>query len=213
MILKSQVVSITVDGVQIAPTDDVRRSSRLIGLAGPAGVGKSTVAQALVACSRELFYGHPAERLRFAGPLKDMLLALGLTREQVDGADKETPCDLLGGKSARIAMRTLGVEWGRTCIDPDLWVRATLKRAEQALLAGSTVVIDDVRFDNEAAAIRKLGGIVVKLQRDGVQASNVHASEAGLSPLSIYCVVCNDATPEHAARKIVALLTHRMTRP
>ena len=179
----------------------------LVGLAGPAGAGKSTVAQALCGLQRSMHLPE-FKRLRFAGPLKDMLLALGLTREQVDGADKETPCRLLGGRTPRWAMQTLGTEWGRACIDPDLWVRATMLQAERELIAGYGVVIDDVRFDNEAAAIAKLG-IVVQLSRHGTQASAEHASEAGVYGELIDYVIPNNQRPSDAAHDIAWLIHNR----
>ena len=55
----------------------------IIALTGPAGCGKTTVAKQLE--------GHGFVRVRFAGPIKAMLRALGLTEAQVDGDEKETP--------------------------------------------------------------------------------------------------------------------------
>lgn len=180
----------------------------LVGLAGPAGVGKSTVAQALCSLTRS---AHLPEfkRLHFAGPIKDMLRALGLTDAQVDGDQKETPCDLLGGMTPRWAMRKLG-DWGRA-IDPDFWVRPTMHRAERELVAGYGVVVDDVRFDNEATAIVKLGGIVVQLTRHGVQASHEHASEAGIHGELVHYIIPNNDKPSTAALDIAWLLHNRRT--
>lgn len=63
-------------------------------------------------------------------------------------------------------MQTLGTEWGRECIAPDVWTRLTLAGA--SLREGRSVVIDDVRFPNEVVAIRALGGIVVRIERPGL---------------------------------------------
>jgi hypothetical protein len=60
----------------------------LIAFTGLAGSGKSTAADHLV-------QAHQFTRLRFAGPIKAMCRALGLTDEQVDGGQKEVPCQLL----------------------------------------------------------------------------------------------------------------------
>jgi len=57
---------------------------RTIGFCGPAGAGKSTAAERLML--RWQF-----QRVRFAGPLKAMMLALGLDPAQVDGDRKEEP--------------------------------------------------------------------------------------------------------------------------
>lgn len=182
----------------------------LVGLAGPAGVGKTSVAQALCVLSNLRSVALPAfTRQRFAGPIKDMLSGLCLTRAQLDGAEKEAPCDLLGGKTPRWAMRSLG-DWGRNN-DPDFWVRPAVCEAERYLLAGFGVVLDDVRFANEAAAIIDLGGIIVQLSREGAAPSTMHASEAGLNPRLITYRVPNDQTPADAAVVIAKLLTDRIS--
>ncbi|MBB6308884.1 deoxynucleotide monophosphate kinase [Xanthobacter tagetidis] len=128
----------------------------VIGFAGRAGAGKTTAALHLVE-------HHDFERVRFAGPLKAMMRALGCTEEEVDGALKETPCALLGGRTPRQAMQWLGTEWGRDMIAPDLWTRAW----EHAVAGKPRVVADDVRFPNEVAAIRRLGGRVIRIVAAG----------------------------------------------
>jgi hypothetical protein len=45
---------------------------------------------------------------------------------------------------------------------------------------GAKVVFADVRFPNEANIIKKLGGTVVRINRDGNQAANQHISETAL---------------------------------
>ena len=85
----------------------------VIAITGQAGSGKTTIAKHL-----ELEYNYV--RVRFAEVLKDMLLALGLTEEEINGDLKEKPCSLLLGKTPRHAMQTLGIEWGRNLIHPDI---------------------------------------------------------------------------------------------
>lgn len=152
----------------LAPALDTPRT--IVAFTGRAGSGKSTAAARLVK-------RHGYQRVRFTGPLKAMLAALGCTSEQIDGSEKETPCELLGGKTPRHAMQTLGSEWGRDLIAPDLWIRAW-----QAALAhvpvGVPVVVDDCRFPNEAAAIRAAGGVIVAIDRPGAEGSAAgHVSE------------------------------------
>ena len=159
----------------------------LIGLTGPARSGKSTVAARLVD-----EWG--AHRLPFAAPLKRMLrkfledqgAGLAIACRMTDGDLKEAPSDLLGGQTPRRAMQTLGTEWGRG-LSPTLWIdawrRAVEDRAWKEAADGETVVIvaDDIRFPNEVAAIRALGGIVVRVDRPGAGlpgAAGDHASEA-----------------------------------
>lgn len=145
----------------------------VIGFCGAAGAGKSTAAHWLT--SR-----HGYRRERFAGPLKDMLRAFGLTAAEVDGDRKETPLDVLCGRTPRQAMQFLGKEWGRDLLGPDVWVAAWSRRADAIGACGGTVVADDVRFLNEAQAIRARGGVVVRIRRDGAASASGagHASEA-----------------------------------
>jgi hypothetical protein len=116
------------------------------------------------------------ERVRFAGPLKAMMAALGLTPAEIDGDRKELPCDLLRGKTPRHAMQTIGTEWGRKLIGDDLWIRAW-RAAVDRLPAGTPVVVDDCRFPNEAEAIKAAGGIIVRIERPGAGTASVHESE------------------------------------
>ena len=149
----------------------------LIGFTGRMHSGKTTAAMHLVR-------SHGFTRHRFAGPLKAMLHAIGLTERHTDGDLKEEPCDLLDGKTPRWAMQSLGTEWGRMLITPNLWVNAWLATKPEG-----NVVVDDVRFDNEAAMIRSAGGIVVRIVRPGQEGGGVkHASEEwrGEADLTIY---------------------------
>lgn len=146
----------------------------IIGLSGYAGSGKTTIANALL-------YGHGYERRKFATPLKKMLRALleaqgadtKTVERMIEGDLKEKPSPLLNGRTPRHAMQTLGTEWGRGQICENLWSDV----ATRDLSPQSRVVFDDVRFENEAAAIRAFGGIVVRLARPGVAAVNGHTSE------------------------------------
>ena len=145
----------------------------LIGLAGEAGSGKSYAANRLIE-------RHNFVCVKMADPLKNMLRALGLTDAHIEGALKETPCDILCGATPRHAMRTLGTEWGRDIIHQKLWTSLFAKTV-RAVPATQHVVCDDVRFADEAAAIRAVGGHVVRIHAHAFelkqQPFDVHASE------------------------------------
>jgi hypothetical protein len=168
-----ETAKITRDG----PCDDCPEAAprTIIAFTGLAGSGKSTAAQHLVAT-------RGFQRIRFAGPLKAMMAALGLTHEEIEGSEKETPCALLGGKTPRYAMQTIGTEWGRDLIAQDLWIRA-FNAALLQVPAGVPVVIDDCRFPNEAEAVRAAGGLLVRIDRPGVGAGAAgHSSESHVLP-------------------------------
>lgn len=119
------------------------RHVQVLLLLGPAGTGKTTVAQ-------HLQMNHGFIRLRMADVLKDMLKAMGLTHAQVDGCEKEIPLAILGGKTPRYAMRTIGTEW-RNMISRRLWSDIIYERIKMLSVGHSDlrVVIDDCRFPHE----------------------------------------------------------------
>lgn len=152
----------------------------LVAFAGPAGSGKSSAAGALV--------GQGWQPIKLIGALKAMIagfytsagLDAGQVWQRIEGQLKDTPDPLLGGRTPRFAMQTLGTEWGRDIMAADLWLAAWRARASAILAAGGRVVVDDLRFENEAAAIRQLGGKVVGISgRGGIPGG--HRSEAGVA--------------------------------
>lgn len=164
-----------------------RQPRRIVAFTGLAGSGKSTAALHLVKSA-------DYERVRFAGPLKAMMAALGLTHEEIEGHLKEKPCALLGGKTPRYAMQTIGTEWGRDIIARDLWIRAW-SAAVDRLPVGVPVVVDDCRFENEAAAVLAAGGQIIRVVRPGAGAGAAgHSSEAEVGSLPATLEIQNDST-------------------
>ena len=145
----------------------------LIGLCGPAGAGKSTIAKII---SRR--YGGLV--IPIATPIKKMLEALGVDWRHLSGTpeEKEEALDIFGGKSARYAMQQLGTEFGRTNFGEDFWVNSWL-RIVDGFKQYKLIVADDVRFENEARAIKDRGGIVICVVRsyDDFDRTPSHASE------------------------------------
>ncbi len=145
----------------------------LIGFTGRAGSGKSTAASVLVEQ-----YGFT--RMSFAQPLRKMLREIGLTEEDLTSGKSE-PVDWLDGKTPRQLMQTLGTEWGRGMIHTNVWVTIAERKIAQLRADGVPgIVIDDVRFDNDADMIRRLGGVVIGVLRETGPVMR-HASESGVS--------------------------------
>ena len=146
---------------------------KLICLAGGIGSGKSEVARHL-----EKKYGFAREP--FSKPLKQMLHAFGLTKEHTDGVLKNKPCDILGGKTPRHAMQTLGTEWGRDQITSNIWVRHWAARVLAHRKSNTHVVEEGTRFINEIKACRALGGALIYICRaNGNKEADAHVSEQG----------------------------------
>lgn len=140
---------------------------RIIGILGVAGSGKTLV-------SRHLVQEYGFTRTRFADPIKTMLKAgLGLTDEELDGEKKMQPIARLCNRTPRHFMQTLGTEWGRRLINQEIWINAWRNRI---LDIEGSVVIDDVRFPNEALAVRAAGGELWRVYRPGLNTQD-HISE------------------------------------
>lgn len=180
----------------------MRETPMLIGIVGHAGAGKSTVAKTLV--------DHGFMRMRFADTLKNMLRVLGLTDAQLDGHEKERPCALLDWSTPRHAMQTLGTEWGRELISYHLWVNAAMADMDRRnAIQTFPVVFDDVRFENEAVAIRARGGEIWRVVR-GKAGSNVyqHNSEVVQDHIVADISIINDDSIEKLALMAAIKLSH-----
>lgn len=168
----------------------------LIGIAGRARSGKDTVANFIVAAIGGYRYS-------FADPIRAMLAPLGVDmNDPYWQARKEDIIPALG-VSPRRMMQTLGTEWGRNLINPDLW----LVMAHQRLLRnGPGMVISDVRFENEAAWIRKHGGRIIHVIRPEAKAVEAHASEDGIEMQDTDARLFNSGTLEELQLSVRELL-------
>lgn len=160
-------------------------SPRLIGLYSPAPQsGKSTVAAYL---TEHGFYTVP-----FARPLKLMLrtflIQLGYAYDEIDHYLDAGKNDVIEGirTTPRQLMQLLGTEWGRQCVHPEVWLMCWERTAQQKLNAGIPVVVDDCRFPNEAAIVRRLGGELWRIERPGTDRTTEHASEGGLDDYPLF---------------------------
>lgn len=189
---------------------------RIIGIAGLARSGKDTAAQAL---EDELGFA----RVSLADPMREILLAMDpilqdedplcwsrrlstfLSRYEGDydllKADKEV------GPEYRRLMQRLGTEGGRRILGEDVWVNRLFKTIGDRGL--KRVVVPDVRFDNEAQAIRDAGGLMVLVKRDGLNGSSMtHVSEQGVSYDLIDKVVPNIGTKDRLRDVMLDVVGH-----
>ena len=132
----------------------------VVGLYSPVPeCGKSTLARALLqqsVCHCEI--------IPFARPLKSAAVGFiaslaGVTLAEAAHyvyVNKSEPVPGLRNLTGRVVLQKLG-EAGRR-MDPDLWVRQWEASALERLLDGFSVVADDVRRPNEAAAVLRCGG-------------------------------------------------------
>ncbi len=151
----------------------------IIGLAGYAQSGKDTVASILV-------NDHHFHRIAFADIMKEMLYRLDPVIGMKSDDSFHRVSDLVSAygwekakesKEVRSLLQRLGTEAGRELFGEDHWVNICF---EQNLSANGWLVVSDVRFPNEADAIRNRGGKVYRVRRPGYGPVNFHASETSL---------------------------------
>lgn len=170
----------------------------IIGLGYKAGCGKDTVA-------RFLLNAHGYVRVAFADRLKrGAMTILGFTEEQVyDEVAKEQE-DPFWGFKPRFALQGIG-DGLRKHVVGDIWIRAAFRGVES-----KRVVIPDVRYPNEAEAIKARGGLVIRIDRprrvlEGDLAK--HASETAMDSYEGWDdVLDNSGTVDDLRIKVIGSL-------
>jgi hypothetical protein len=179
----------------------------LIGFAGAARSGKDTAAQALLDAGWT--------RRAFADKVRDMLYAMnpvldepaysnGFTslRYEVDHYGWEGVKEMY--PEARRYLQRLGTEGGREILGENVWVDALFRDRD----TWGPTVITDVRFPNEAEAIRAHGGLVVAIERPGqtLIRESGHASENALAGYLFDDVIRNDGTLAQLHDRVMQLI-------
>ena len=103
----------------------------------------------------------------------------------------------------RQLLQKFGTEVGRN-ISPNLWVDALMNDYIKAKLDGyeKDWIVTDVRFENEAEAIRKNGGILIRLNRN-TGFNDQHSSETALDNYKNFdLVIDNNGTIDELIDKV-----------
>lgn len=163
---------------------------RLVGLHGRMQSGKDTFGKAIAQHAR-------CHHISFANALKEACLAVfGGERDNYFGSDEQKNevaefwALRLGDDWAtyRKIMQRVGTETFRENVHWQIWVWATELRIIQLYQRGELKEDDvllwaDVRYDNEAYAVRKFGGVVLHIvNTNQPEVAPEHSSEAGIDP-------------------------------
>jgi hypothetical protein len=198
---------------------------RIIGVCGRKRHGKDSV-------GRILRDHYDYNLTAFADAVKRVAMDVyGLTWEQCYGEEtqKETPVERWG-LSPRTIMQRIGTEVGRS-IHPETWIRNTLDNIQKASLGAGFIqrddfqqeflqshpgdpkprwVITDVRFPNEAQAIRDSGGIILKVVRPSlVRPLDEHPSETSLDLILADYIIVNSGSLEDLANSVKDIFSPR----
>jgi hypothetical protein len=160
----------------------------IIGLSGYARSGKDEVAKILVED-----YGFT--RLAFADKIRQLLLAIdpSLGGPKLSTIVAEYGWDVAKSKAeVRTLLQHLGVA-ARNLIDEHIWVTTVLNQIEEN---DKNYVITDVRFENEAVAIKLMGGQLWRVKRLGVGPVNNHVSESELDWYKVDQIFVNNGSIE-----------------
>jgi hypothetical protein len=170
---------------------------RLVAITGRRKSGKSMVSHYL-----QSTFGYSVRS--FAGPLKRMLMSIGVPYESLYGTDEQKSQIIpLFGVSGRYMMQTAGTEWGRNLIHPEIWVRSFFSET-----LPHYTVIDDLRFANELYEVRRHFGTIIGLRPWSGNEHTVdsHESEAGIDQLEVDAWVPNNGTLGELSHSVGVLL-------
>lgn len=168
--------------------------SLLVGLAGRAGSGKDYT----FAIVKSLF--PEAKKISFSDPLKSILVAADPYVSHRDRLSHvllgATGFEQVKNESAEVRrlLQRLGTDGMRRHLGDDVFVRAAMKKVDSRAFN----VFTDVRFANEAEAIRASGGVIVKVERPGNErVVGDHVSERLVDTFEHDFVFANDGRRAH----------------
>ncbi len=118
--------------------------------------------------------------------------------------------------TVREFLQRLGTDGLRDKLHKNVWINALMSDYKEVTYKfeedNKTVssypnwIIADTRFINEANAIKEKGGIVIRVERPGVDPANLHESETSLDNYDFDYVIVNDGSLEDLAEKVKVIL-------
>ena len=146
---------------------------------------------------------HTAETLRRM--LRPFLIDLGYSEDELydclEGDRKREPLKDFPDQTFTTLQQTLGTEWGRVLVNPEIWNHVVKRRMARSIFTYN----DSIRFPNEAQAIIEAKGILIKVERPGNPVDLNHASESHIASLPYHFLVVNDSDYAHVERQLNAI--------
>lgn len=178
---------------------------QVIGISGRAGHGKSTVCS-YMKHDLSIRTGRPVREHAFGHMLKKVCrLMFRLNESDVETQEgKQKAQKHIGGLTARTVLQRFGTEIGRVMIprifpefdtlaDRSIWIWHVLQDISEH---DDHVIVPDVRFPDEAAAVSAIGGTLVRVVRPGFVGygeNQSHASEAMIDNLPSDYIIINNS--------------------
>lgn len=178
-------------------------TQQIVGFIGYMGAGKDTAAKALLDLGGW-------SQINFADEVKAMLYDLNPYIGDPDDGEPtslQAVINMWGWDDAKReipAVRTMLQRLGTECLrarDPDFWLNAWKKKAHHT---EQNIVATDVRFENEADAIRDYGGTLIYISRAGCYCDG-HSSE-NIESQWADAIIQNKGTPEELHENVLDYL-------
>ena len=104
----------------------------------------------------------------------------------------------------RLILQTFRTEGMRETFGPDVWVNRLISRVRDRQDKGINTVVSDLRFPNEVEAIKKAGGLTIRVVRPTQENStDPHPSETHVANLDVDLEIANDSTIEELGQKVL----------
>lgn len=172
----------------------------LIGITGRKRAGKDSITEVLV---KEFGFERLSFAAHFKAYLRKMYIDVGCTpgeaERMIEGDLKEVVSPYFG-QTPRQMMQDFG-SWGRS-LNEHLWI--DLAVCEAINRPKTNFVISDVRYLNEAEAVRSASGVMIRVQRSGVVLNKFseHASEKDIDKLPVRFVIHNDGSLQELQEQV-----------
>lgn len=124
----------------------------------------------------------------------------------------------------RLLLQFLGTECGRHIIHPNIWVNSLMSDYTKSLTGldaanhfvksdGTSIelnypnwIITDVRFPNEAEAVKSKEGLLIRVNRSGMVSNDYHPSETSLDYYPFEEVINNDKDIAYLIKQVKNIL-------
>ena len=164
----------------------------ILGISGKAGSGKDTIANII----KELHSGTVI--LHFGDALKDIVSrAFNIVRETLDSQEGKKEIYPYLGITNREILQRVGTLFRENFFE-NIWINNVMNQIDNP---NGIYIIPDVRYPEELKAIQSIGGVIIRVERPGIN-KMTHHSETALDNYPFEYIVNNDRTINDLSNKI-----------
>lgn len=167
----------------------------IIGLTGWTKSGKTELSKSIPGWHSVAY----ADRLRdFIYALNPGLFDGSFVKDVIDFYGWDGYKNTIYKNEIRELIQRIGTECGRGILGEDIWINVLMSSLDE----NKNYIVHDVRFENEAQAIRSRAGRIVKITRPGCGPVNDHSSEKPIPEHLVDDVLNNEGTIEESSARL-----------